>query len=210
MHLHGQGCPTCKVDLIKTTNRQRVINDLPTRAAKFIKTSTIVHKNKYDYAKVEYKDAFTKVTIICPLHGEFEQTPSNHTQHCGCPVCGVDSLTGGYSAELFEKHPEIKKQQSILYLVKMNNTRNTDPVFLKIGITTQPVNYRLSRCKKEGIHFEIIHEFTLPLFDAFLLEQDILKRFRNDKFFSNDKFDGYTECFKLSALENILLFLGNI
>ena len=31
----------------------------------------------------------TKVTIICPIHGEFQQTPDSHiSQKAGCPKCG--------------------------------------------------------------------------------------------------------------------------
>lgn len=35
-----------------------------------------VHGDKYDYSKVVYVDMNSKVTIICPEHGEFEQTPA--------------------------------------------------------------------------------------------------------------------------------------
>ena len=37
-----------------------------------------VHGDKYDYSKVVYVDMNSKVTIICPEHGEFEQTPAKH------------------------------------------------------------------------------------------------------------------------------------
>ena len=54
----------------------------------FIKRAKQVHKNKYNYSKVDYKNLMTKVIIICPIHGEFKQTPGNHifNQH-GCPYC---------------------------------------------------------------------------------------------------------------------------
>ena len=38
----------------------------------FISKAIGVHGNKYDYSKVEYVNTLTKVTIICPIHGEFE------------------------------------------------------------------------------------------------------------------------------------------
>ena len=53
----------------------------------FIKKSNIKHNNKYDYSKVEYKDSLTKVIIICPIHGEFMQTPQNHLRGRGCSLC---------------------------------------------------------------------------------------------------------------------------
>ncbi|QRE00507.1 hypothetical protein [Burkholderia phage BCSR129] len=46
------------------------------------------HGNKYGYSKVNYSKYELPVTIICPVHGEFEQTPKNHLSSCGCPRCG--------------------------------------------------------------------------------------------------------------------------
>lgn len=53
----------------------------------FIEKSNIVHYKKYDYSKVEYKNTHKKVTIICPIHGEFKQAPSNHLIGQGCCRC---------------------------------------------------------------------------------------------------------------------------
>ena len=36
---------------------------------------------------VEYKNLTTKVRIICPIHGIFEQTPSHHLEGKGCAKC---------------------------------------------------------------------------------------------------------------------------
>jgi hypothetical protein len=42
----------------------------------------------YDYSQVRYINYFTKVKIICPLHGEFYQLPSEHSKDCtGCKEC---------------------------------------------------------------------------------------------------------------------------
>ena len=48
-----------------------------------------VHGDKYDYSKVEFVKTTIKVCIICPEHGEFEQTPHAHLKGQGCPYCGV-------------------------------------------------------------------------------------------------------------------------
>ena len=59
----------------------------------FIEKARSVHGDKYDYSKVEYKNAVTKVCIICPEHGEFWQAPSNHiNSRQGCPMCGGKAL----------------------------------------------------------------------------------------------------------------------
>lgn len=53
----------------------------------FIAQSTLVHGDKYDYSLVRYKNTHTKVTIICPIHGEFSQLPMDHKKRCGCDRC---------------------------------------------------------------------------------------------------------------------------
>jgi very-short-patch-repair endonuclease len=48
-----------------------------------------IHNNKYDYSKTEYgKNNKEKVCIICPIHGEFWQSPNRHMRGDGCPLCG--------------------------------------------------------------------------------------------------------------------------
>jgi very-short-patch-repair endonuclease len=53
----------------------------------YINVVSLFHNFYYDYSLVEYKNAHTKIKIICPLHGVFEQTPHNHKK-CGCKKCG--------------------------------------------------------------------------------------------------------------------------
>jgi hypothetical protein len=53
----------------------------------FIKRSKAVHGNKYDYSKVNYINKTSKVTIICPIHGEFEQKAEDHYSGHGCKKC---------------------------------------------------------------------------------------------------------------------------
>jgi len=55
---------------------------------KFVKKAKTIHGNKYDYSKVKYVNNHTKVCIICPIHGEFWQTPMKHLIGRGCPKCG--------------------------------------------------------------------------------------------------------------------------
>lgn len=55
----------------------------------FVERARRTHGDKYDYSKVEYVDAKTKVCIICPEHGEFWQEAHSHLRVCGCAVCGL-------------------------------------------------------------------------------------------------------------------------
>lgn len=74
----------------------------------FIQRAREVHDNKYDYSKVTYVNANTKVCIICPEHGEFWQTPDKHTTRGhGCPKCcktGVKSNTESFIQKSREVH----------------------------------------------------------------------------------------------------------
>ena len=59
----------------------------------FVEVSSHIHKNKYDYSKVDYINSQTKVCIICPKHGEFWQTPAAHIhQQQGCSKCRSDNM----------------------------------------------------------------------------------------------------------------------
>ncbi|MDY0268807.1 DUF723 domain-containing protein [Trichloromonas sp.] len=70
-----QGCPKCKGGVSITKED-------------FIKNSTKIHYDNYDYTLVEYKNMKTKVKIICKKHGVFEQIPDNHIRKkYGCPKC---------------------------------------------------------------------------------------------------------------------------
>ena len=55
----------------------------------FVQKAVQIHSNKYDYSLVEYVKSSTKVKIVCPTHGEFEQTPSGHLTGSGCPKCST-------------------------------------------------------------------------------------------------------------------------
>ena len=76
-HLKGGGCPNCVGNKRLTTEE-------------FIRRAKEVHGDKYDYSKVEYVNARIKVCIICPEHGEFRQTASEHLRGQGCPKCAQE------------------------------------------------------------------------------------------------------------------------
>ena len=73
------GCGYCKH---KESGQKRSMNQ-----EEFIYKSNIKHNNKYNYSKTNYINCKTPVTIICPIHGEFEQKPIKHLSGQGCPKC---------------------------------------------------------------------------------------------------------------------------
>ena len=46
-----------------------------------------MHGDKYDYSLVVYVNNDAKVTIVCPEHGPFKQTPNIHLRDSGCSRC---------------------------------------------------------------------------------------------------------------------------
>lgn len=54
----------------------------------FLELSREKHKDKYDYSAVEYINTKNKITIKCSCGNVFSQTPQNHIQGSGCPLCG--------------------------------------------------------------------------------------------------------------------------
>ena len=55
--------------------------------SEFIEKAKKVHGNKYDYSKIQYKGIRKKITIVCSVHGEFNQEARNHLKGSGCSKC---------------------------------------------------------------------------------------------------------------------------
>lgn len=76
---------------------------------RFIEKALKVHGSKYDYSKVKYIDAKTKVCIICLEHGDFWQLPNNHVNGQGCPICGRHKKKNIFGVAIFDYSNIINK-----------------------------------------------------------------------------------------------------
>ena len=90
-HLRGQGCPKCKYEKLSLNQRSTT--------EEFIKKAKAIYGDNYDYSKVEYINNRTPITIICPIHGEFQQNPKVHLRGHGCQKCS--SRNKPYTTEEF-------------------------------------------------------------------------------------------------------------
>jgi very-short-patch-repair endonuclease len=89
-HLSGAGCGEC------SKNKRKSIEQ-------FIKEANEKHDNFYNYDKSVYVNRYTVLTIVCPKHGDFPQTPGNHLNGCGCPTCANERiLVGKNEAKYFQ------------------------------------------------------------------------------------------------------------
>lgn len=103
-HLDKCGCPFCS-SISRINKRKTPLNT-------FLERAKEVHGDKYDYSKTVYKNAHTKISIICPEHGEFNITPNHHLKGQGCPLCG-NERKGSYqksnTEQFINKATEIHK-----------------------------------------------------------------------------------------------------
>jgi hypothetical protein len=90
--IHGEFEQLVKnhIDKKKGCKRCALSKSLVNNNANFLKKATKIHGNLYDYSKVTYKVYNEFVTIICKIHGEFEQKPYLHFQGQGCRKCAFE------------------------------------------------------------------------------------------------------------------------
>ena len=100
-HYKGRGCPAC-------AGHKRLDEKGFYEGARFF------HGDKYDYRKVIFKSSMEKVCIICPIHGEFWQSPLHHAlKGHGCPKCGAEERGRKQIIPIREIINEAKKYVSI-------------------------------------------------------------------------------------------------
>jgi hypothetical protein len=109
-HLKGRGCPKCKN--VKSSILHTKTNE------QFLKEIRQIHNNKYDYSKVKYANSHKKICIICPVHGEFWQTPNSHLNGQGCPKCGQSHMEKEIMQMLENNKIKYVYNQSLQFLGK--------------------------------------------------------------------------------------------
>jgi len=109
-HLSGAGCFKCAHGMVIFSTED------------FINAAQKTHGKTFTYDKSCYVTMTTKIIITCSLHGDFEQTPSNHITHSqGCPICGGRALsnTEDFIAKAIAKHGD---KYGYLHVNYVNNT----------------------------------------------------------------------------------------
>lgn len=78
-HLCGHGCRSKECRYKGRTLEQ------------FIQEATKIHNGKFSYSNIHTFDRLDKLSIICPVHGEFFQSATGHLSGQGCMKCKNDS-----------------------------------------------------------------------------------------------------------------------
>ena len=74
----------------KKTNKENRSLELCRRVVtteSFIEEAKEIYGERYDYNKVEYKNRDHRVTVVCPVHGDFQVYAREHLDGKGCPKC---------------------------------------------------------------------------------------------------------------------------
>ena len=103
-----QGCNKCGVEKSSTSKIKSI--------TKFIEEACKIHGDIYDYSKVKYKNCNKDIIIICPIHGEFLQTPHSHLQNHGCPYCNESHLERNVNNLLKENNIKFERQKKFDWL----------------------------------------------------------------------------------------------
>ena len=170
-HLNGKGCPQCAGNV-------RYNKDT------FVEKAKIIHNDRYDYSKVQYVNAHTKVCVICPEHGEFWQTPNNHLNGNGCPLCKnrkIGDVLRDTVEDFIEKSNELNEITNCLKVL-LPQQRNREILrnreidiyipLLKLGIEYNGLHWhserlgkgknyhldKLNKCNEQGIRLIQIFE----------------------------------------------------
>lgn len=76
--LQGHGCPSCNPVRLRTQSE-------------FLTSARARFGDRYDYSKAVYVNAVTPMSIGCPVHGVFQQSPTYHLNSAiGCQKCTVN------------------------------------------------------------------------------------------------------------------------
>jgi very-short-patch-repair endonuclease/protein-arginine kinase activator protein McsA len=184
-HLHSNGC-------IKCTREQLRNSQISTREY-IIRRFQDVHGDDYDYSLVTSAANHELVKIICPIHGLFEQSPTNHYKKKGCVKCGIKKCQNSntYSQEeIIKEFNAIHKGRYNYSLVVYDGCDKHVKIICEIhGIFEQtPQKHKNKQgCKQCGYAESRKNRTVLYKGTKFKIDTDfIVKRFRD---IHGDKYD---------------------
>ena len=164
-HSKGYGCNKCA--------RLQATEKVKLSFKEFKDRATKIHGNKYIYN--EYKTMHDKIKIICPNHGEFMITPSNHLKGYGCPTCSSSK------GELFIN--QYLNQLGIPFTKQFSIRLDTQVKTTNLVIIDFKINYnnRIIFIEYNGIqHYKYIpyfHKNNIEYFNAQLKRDQLVKEY---------------------------------
>jgi hypothetical protein len=196
-HLGGQGCPKCGIQRRTDARRKQL--------EQFIQEARLVHGDKYRYTDTIYHTALTKLTITCPKHGAFLQTPNSHINGSGCPRCAYEANagTGHWSFTKWEDtgSNSTKFDSYKLYVLYCYNEHEA---FIKIGKTFHTINRRYNSCRLMPYMYKVLFSISSTARVISIAENTIHKLLRPYSYTPMLEFGGMYECFTVGAIQNLI------
>lgn len=158
-----------------------------------------IHGNKYDYSQVYYKNTYTLISIICPIHGVFKQIPYNHLHGAGCRKCDGGGWSRTQWLNLCNKY---KNKDPKVYIIRCYNDIEE---FIKIGITSKSVYSRFPNKSYLPYSYEILKEIKGSPDFVWDKEHELHRLYGRFKYKPLISFQGETECFDISILDALSL-----
>jgi very-short-patch-repair endonuclease/Zn ribbon nucleic-acid-binding protein len=190
--IHGEFEQIPSIHILKKSGCPKCYGNKKLTNSEIIESFSKIHHDKYDYSLVKYINSKTKIKIICPIHGEFEQTPDSHKSH-GCSKCSKI-----YSEDFIKKSIDIHKNKYDYSLINYISVKTKVKIICKKhGIFEQTPNNHLSgkgcpRCNESKGEL-IIHNFLKENKIEYITQ----KTFDNCKYINLLRFDFYIEKYNL-------------
>lgn len=209
-HLQGfVGCKQCSL-LSKSTSQILGMDE-------FLIKAEFVHKNKYKYDHVKYRNSKSKIQIICPHHGMFEQQVGNHLAGFGCAKCKfemLNKLNSNTLIDFFNRAKIVHRDTYDYNLVEYKNLRKKVKIICRIhGIFEQsPGNHLVGqgcpKCK-ESVGERTVRNFLADNSINFVRQ----KKFENCSYKYPLSFDFYlpelNTCIEYDGNQHFTLYFNN-
>lgn len=189
----GESCWQPKYSL----SLSRIIS-LTTKSNKYLMLIKDKLGNKYDYSKVKIIGRKDKITIGCPIHGDFEVVVDNiiSGNQAGCPKCSFTEKRFGKQG--FVNNCTRNNRIPILYVILFCN--ENEEHFIKIGISSRSVEDRI---KEIPYNAREVIAFSGEAEDVYEMEQFLHKKYGRFLYIPQRKFNGRFECYYIENLQNL-------
>ena len=167
-----------------------MLADMPKRLTteQFVAKAREKHGDKYDYSKVVYVNAKTKVCVTCKEHGDFWITPDDLTRGKGCNLC-YHLICGVGISDL----PHIHGTDAYIHWKGMVRR-----CYDKKSLKTRPTYSDCTVCK-EWLRFSVFKGwFDKNYIQGYALDKDILSK--GNRVYSPD-----TCCFVPNEINTLLV-----
>ena len=180
-------CPECtRIEAIrKRTESIRTANEanLKNRFKSYLKKFEDAHGDKYDYSRANLIRGKSAISIICPIHGMFSQTPDMHIRS-GCRRCADEDLAGLYNERFFELKPNLKNADALVYCLELTWEHGH---CYKYGITRNSLRVSFGMALAMDIEIKVLGLCKTTLYQAWKYEVKLLEKARTFPFEVVDK-----------------------